>query len=485
MTIQKLFAPLVLLLSACSFTPEGEYFKEIPETSPIDIISLSNYDTEDTIRIYQATEFKFEVSSTMGNIHDVNVLLDDHSQPVYFTTLNNGSFKFENSPWSVSNLKSGTYELKITFTHSSGSGSLADKKGTETVDVWKKWTLIIDVDAPPQPVIKFSEENGYLKLSWAPFSKPSFKSYTIDIYMEDWYKKRITITDPTQAYWIDSAYVTGLRMKYYIGVLTVNTGSYNNTEFKVPQNVTIDYNASDSSAYITWNKPRFYKGFKSYELRPSFDQGPTIISDINDTTRLVKFKKVVYGSGLGASVTVNPVDNSYWPFYKYVSIENPCHAKKMWGYIRDLTYDVTRNTILVSRYDRICYYNSSLVGIDSISITTSDASLKGNFIYYSDQTNVIAYNLSSKTQYKIDVTTKPNYRTGPWNVQGAANGLVSYGYVSGNGPYGYVENVYDFSSSTLIYTKTTTYYNSSIAVYKPGVVNRWPICFLLQRQKHI
>jgi hypothetical protein len=458
--MRRLFAPLILL-TACTFTPEGEYFKEIPKTNTVDLISLSDYENEDTIRIYQATEFKFEVSTNKGNINDVEVLVDGQSQQHRMDDVNKYSFQISNI-WT--NFKTGTYDLKITFKHHSYSGSLGDKEGTEIVDVWKKWTLVVDLEAPPKPVLKLSEENGFLKISWDPFLKPNFKSYIIDISLNDSYKKRITLTDPAHAYLIDSAYVTGFRMKYSLSVQTVYTESYATSEFNEPQNVHMTYHPSDSTANVTWNKPRFYGAFKSYKVKKFFDADSTIISSVNDTTVMVKFKKVILGKDLGITLRINPVNNYYGAFTCYTTVTNPCDTKKMSGTPKSLKYDVVRNEIAGTKSNLVCYYNSLLEETDSITTNTPYPVIPvGNFLVYGINSSLVQYDLSSQTESRINVVSGSS----PSSLQRTTTGRVSYGYIVHNGFYRYVENIYDFSTSTFIYQNTITYLSSSVQYTNP------------------
>jgi hypothetical protein len=446
--MRRLIAPL-LLLTACTFTPEGEYFKDIPKTNPVDLIALSDYENEDTIRIYQATEFKFEVSSNSGNTSNVEILVDGQSQQYTRDDVNKYRFQISNI-WT--NLKTGTYELKITFKHHSNSGSLADKEGDEMVDVWRKWTLVVDLEAPPKPVLKLSEQNGYLKLSWIPFSKPNFKAYIIDISQYGSYKKRITITDPTQAYLVDSAYVTGYPMKYSLTVQTVYAASYTTSEFKETQTVSMVYHASDSTADVTWSKPRFYNAFKSYVIQNFNDSDSIIISNVNDTTQLVKFKKVIMGTYLGIALQVKPVNNYYGTFSCYTSVTNPCNAKKLAGSPQSLKYDVIKNKIVGTKSNLVCYYNSSLEEVDSITTSTPYPVVPwGDLLTYGSNTSLVQYNLSSQTENKISVSS------GPSNLQRTATGRISYGYTIHNGFYTYFGYVYDFSTSTVIYHNSKTY----------------------------
>ncbi|MGC4023182.1 MAG: hypothetical protein QM734_15185 [Cyclobacteriaceae bacterium] len=164
---------LVIILgfaAACTYSPNEKYVSPIKQKLPNATITLNNYNSQDTIYIYQAADFQFNISAANITITEVDVFL---SGVTVFSTSSatGGTFSI-----SGNNLKTGTYELKVQFKSNSGSGSLADVSGAEQVQVWKSWTLKIDVDPPAKPILQKSIENGFLKISWTPFKKAALST---------------------------------------------------------------------------------------------------------------------------------------------------------------------------------------------------------------------------------------------------------------------------------------------------------------------
>ena len=175
---------LVIMFVSCTYTPEEKYFAEIQQILPQASITLNTYNEKDTIYLYEATNFQFTISTSVS-IKTSTIMMG--SKSLFTTSAASGTFFI-----AYENLKTGTYELKIQFTSTSGTGSLADKKGIETVEVWRKWVLVIDVDPPPTPVIQTSKQNGFLKVSWTPYLKKNFKNYVLTINRP--YGKYVTLT---------------------------------------------------------------------------------------------------------------------------------------------------------------------------------------------------------------------------------------------------------------------------------------------------
>ena len=69
---------------------EDYYFKKIPQHDPVASISLESYAETDTIRIYNITNFKYDLQIAKGNIKEVHVMLD--GQAILNATSSSGSF---------------------------------------------------------------------------------------------------------------------------------------------------------------------------------------------------------------------------------------------------------------------------------------------------------------------------------------------------------------------------------------------------------
>src|SRR5688500_12421054 len=146
----------LLLLAGCTYMPEEVSFTEVPIPENVYSISLNDYDEADTIFLYGEANFSYRASTSPGDILNMYVTLDEASLGGDSQA---GTFSIKNE-----HLKTGIHELKIMFRATSGSGSLADLSGREQFQVWRTWTVKIDVDPPPKPTITQTVENGFVKL---------------------------------------------------------------------------------------------------------------------------------------------------------------------------------------------------------------------------------------------------------------------------------------------------------------------------------
>ncbi len=445
----------LLLTCSCTYEPEIDFFKEIELSEPKASISLNGFSNSDTIQLFSGAEFNFTVGVERGNIQIVQVLFNDTKLMETGSTSGNFTLGYPH-------VKTGTFELKIQLITTSGSGSFADQVGVELFQVWRKWVVKIDVDIPPKPVIKFSTENGFLKINWPKYTKKNFHSYLF------WSRKYPTgktfiITDPDQTSVIDSSYVGGYEVEY--SVLVRTTTSLTNGDMKVrndPQEFKLTYRASDSTAIMQWRKP-FTSAFKDFQIT----ENGTIranLTAMNDTTYSMKLD-VYFGKDQEISFQVNPKYPLYAPFTASVIIKNPINAKKLHGNPA-LYYNSTINSVVGYKWDvnNLCFYDGTMQAIDSISVSAYGLHIPflGNFAYAEVNAGIRQINLFSKNYSDLPISYPPApsaYIQGPSHLTGSANKIVSYSYYAyPSGSRRYVENVYDINSGTML---------REVDIYKP------------------
>lgn len=272
------------LISGCMYVPDEEVFTDIALPDPVATIALSNYNDGDTIVLYTAADFSFNVGINKGNIKQVSVLLS--GKTLYDGSGPGGLFHIRDE-----NLKTGLFELKIEFISSAGSGSLLDKLGGEVFSVWRQWIVKIDVDPPPAPILEIGSNTEFLTLSWQPYLKDNFVSYEFVSFRGS---RHIVIEDRHVTSWTDSTFLWG-QAAYLV---TVNTLLHSQASQEVvaryPQELQFDYRAEDSTANFTWRKSHFYGAFKEVEILED-DSTRLKINTPTDTTVRLKLKDVIMG----------------------------------------------------------------------------------------------------------------------------------------------------------------------------------------------
>ncbi len=279
------FLTLLMLCLGCTLEPSGLSYEEIAAPNPTGFISLNNFDSSDTIALYNATDFEYQISINQGQIKTIQVLLDN---TVIYTGSASGKFSLN-----LDRLNRDPKKLKIEFITSSGTGSLADKAGAENFQIWREWILAVDVSSPTTPVLSLSKENGFMKLNWTGYSKPNFKSYSINVSYNSSFSKRINITNSKENYWIDSAYVGNVNAQYTVTINALQSRTSTSQIWnKDVQEFNNTYRAADSTVYLSWRKPSFRGPFKNYRIVENGIE--RLVTNINDTTLSFSLKEVVF-----------------------------------------------------------------------------------------------------------------------------------------------------------------------------------------------
>lgn len=461
--MHKLLAPLIALLAAaCTYLPDEEYFNTIPQSDPVTSISLENYNEQDTIFVYNITNLNFNVGTDKGVIKEVQVLVDNK----LLTRTNSLSDDFQINENNY--LKTGVYELKINFISSTGSGSYADKRDAEKITVWRTWTLVVEVDVPyrnSSADVKFSRENGFLKISWNPFLKPNFIKYELYIKNQNAYQGRtITITDPTKSFWIDSSFVDGGSAEYNVYAHTRYQGGGSGTKtFYSYNDFRLNYRASDSTALLSWRKAVYDRSFKQYTIQV-LNETPITIVNVGDTTLALKLKNVILGRSTAITFKMQGQQGAYSPPSRTIDITNPVVLKKIAGAPK-LIYNISRQAVIgLKNTGRLCVYNASLQVVDSVTLDKTNFPLpvQGNFAYFTNlSADVTQLNLLTLEKKTKSIASENGYRTGPWNISGTSTQLVSYDYISLINNYKYNEVIYDFATNTKVYSKIGASSNST------------------------
>jgi hypothetical protein len=269
--VKKLFwiiAFSITIFTSCTFKPYDESFTNVnPPVEPDGSITIPF--EKDTVYITGNTHVDFRFISSDHKIYKLTFDIGDYN--IYSS---NGESSIDGSFYfSYDFIEEGTYPLKMTSVVSSNSGSLADKTGHEGYELTKTWTVIYK-KYPIKPKVTFAGPvDGRLKIVWGKSNSISFQEYTIKegMYNYDidryYFKDIKTLTDASEAFFIDSNFVGGT-VKY---IITTKEGDFTSSSD------TLTYNAKNMGFYIqndnslnriySWDKTEFYNNFGRIEIK--------------------------------------------------------------------------------------------------------------------------------------------------------------------------------------------------------------------------
>lgn len=379
---------LFMILVCCRYEiPGDKYFKDIKKTTPTAVISLSDYNNNDTIYIYQPTQFQFAISATNVNISKVDVLLGSTSISSFTNT--SGSFYLSSANW-----VNGSSSLKIQFTANSGTGSLADHLGAETVTLWRSWVLVVDANPPPAPILTVSNLNGFLKLNWSAFKKHSFVEYVVYQGHNTKSGVPIVIKDPNVTSYVDSSYVGGINT-YTVATVAATGQNSSNLTVNYPQSASYVYHASDSTLKLIWRKPHYSSALKSITITEN-GKLINVLSPSADTTYSFHLTSAAFGSTSTIVLTQNASNPfpGYVPFSFTTLIDNPTNAPHILASNPNFNQpnyfysQVLKAVVACNQKDGYArVYNSSMKVIDSLpAVGQFSLPYPGQYAYYTNST---------------------------------------------------------------------------------------------------
>jgi hypothetical protein len=287
----KIGFPILLLsiiASSCLLQSVEKNFRQVdptPNSANQSAISYSYdgvvfYPMTDTIWLSDQVQFKF----TGGNVYQYKILIG--TQLVSVDGIAKGTYLVQKGQ-----LQNGVYDLQFIQSIVTGTGSLADKLGTESSDITTNRVVVVESGQTFTPTInKVAIQNGAVTLSWNQYSHTDFQSYKIIVTGADVYNpasREIIVTNQTQTSIIDSAYISG-KVNYQ---LVVNgTGSLASALY--PFNYTYSPRAelayvSPNQYKLSWLTPLTYNAVKYYNITLSAGYGlsPSIIVSNPKTTQ--------------------------------------------------------------------------------------------------------------------------------------------------------------------------------------------------------
>jgi len=286
-------------VSACTFDPEEEYFKDVEQPLPSST-AISFFSMKDTVDFRGMIDLNIHASSQMEIVR-------------HRLTLNGAVVAEQNGPPYAIHIDSrkypdGLYELKLTLTKRVIGESLAAKFGLELQDEELTRKVYIYNAPISKPEMYTTVDNGVLVLHWKPYTGRGFKKYTVTgTGMQD----QLTITDVHQSGIPIENYVGGTA-SFSMNVFAFNEMSSEHLQFVHSLNVSITRTAT--GIHVSWDESPFvnYDGAQvqiqngsSYDYveltkdQRSLDYDLAFIFPYHVGVLVSGYSKARYSSGIG------------------------------------------------------------------------------------------------------------------------------------------------------------------------------------------
>jgi hypothetical protein len=370
----------LIVLASCTFNSDEVYFKEIVVPVVEGTLAINVDSKNDTILIYKPTTFSVDFTANVGRIERVEVFLKDGLH----ATLRDPGQSFTIGQY---DFRTGVFDLRLKMTVDPQTGSITNRNGGERTVVERTYKLKIDADPPAAPVLQTSNENGFLKISWTPYTKPNFVSYRLSISTPNNSTRNVTITNPAATTFIDSAYTGGYTntTTYYITTNAIGSVT-RSVSSSHPLLLTHTYSTNDSIAKLTWRKMPFTKAFAEYIIKENNVERMRIQNPA-DTSVLLKINAV-----LNMQTTIQVQVLPKYPHTQYPAtthqrvLNNTVRGKQLPSNINTLVYNETFQNFFARRQPAnsplyTVRFDRDFNAIDSVNIR-GVIPFKGSHLYY-------------------------------------------------------------------------------------------------------
>ncbi len=429
---------LLVIAFGCTYEPEETFFEEIERDNAEYAVLLNEYSSMDTITIHASTTFNYNLHLSQGSLESLSVLLD--GQIIHNSNWPKGRFVIDGPL-----LKTGTYELKVQFVATSGTGSMADREGLEKVQVWRDWVLVIYADIPEPPVVQTYLEDGYQVVSWNPYTGKYFLDYSLTVYYEQGPPMTITLRDPSVTHWVDRSYVGGVTTGYGVAVRNrVGTSIWGRTIANFDFEPIATFNPQDSVITLNWKATPFVGPFGDYTIEA---EGKQLITITDPAKSSFTFKPATIGFNYTSTITFsckpkNATANAGTVIH--LDVLQEIGSRMKWN-VSQIYFNETVGIIVGysarSGVGWLHKFNAEMEAVDSTSfdILSHSVPFRGSFAYYPDKPNVMKLDLQTfEPSAVVAISGLTPFLSGPNSITGAANGIVSYGFLGPkpDGPLG-------------------------------------------------
>ena len=276
--LKSIFTLMVLILyMGCTdtFEPSGTYHVDVtPPAGDISAtIELTSSDPSATALIEDRTSFFFEATVEDRTIYESRAYLDDTL--IYSDHGHQGQFTID--PNLVAD---GPHTLRLDVYTNAGTGSLADKLGSEGYILYGEWPIQTMGDEPIEfpSITSTYPDSGKLRVNWTKSQRFKFEQYQLGT--------GYTTEDIDDTTYLASHYIGG-EHDYRVAV-TIAGVRYDGYQYTTPHPLphihTYDM-VGPTSMLLKWSPCAFYANFESYWAYVPYED-PVIKYDINDTTYL-------------------------------------------------------------------------------------------------------------------------------------------------------------------------------------------------------
>jgi hypothetical protein len=293
---------LMITNFSCDYQLDKEYFKEVDKPD-LNSIFIDLNEKNDTIAIFQSSQFKYKAEIGSKKIYKIVVYFDNKE----ITSFNSAEANFY---LSSQNYKDGFYIMRLEMYTSSGTGSLGDKLGAEQIKFVREWIASIDRTIPqPVSITSIKQTNGTLEIKWERYTQHNFQAYVLRKYCFDPYFgvylscEQYEIKSKSQTNFNDLNFMGGI-VRYELSVIGGGQpSSVTQKDFSFAFDPMLKHMWIDKkNVKLTWRKTPFFKNFQKYDLVVSgspIDQFS--ITSINDTSIIFE-PKIKFGSERSAII---------------------------------------------------------------------------------------------------------------------------------------------------------------------------------------
>jgi hypothetical protein len=307
--------PLALLVLACEHSPKGKYYVDLNRET-YGNINIDLLNQPDTILLLRETNFNYNISLQEGQIiHNTEITLD--GEVISSTNSANNTFRLVPADY-----ETGLHVLKAEVTTTTGTGSLSDVAGAESLLYSREWIIVIDHTPPAGLTItSIAKFNGKLRIEWTKNSSVNFSHYIVYRILVNPFTHDVNetglalISDADSNWYVDDSYIGG-PVSYYIQNVEVNysiqgvPGSY---EDSYPKFLSAQKTEADK-VKLTWNKTRFPGNFGKYEIavRDKINETFTTLFSTDNPDDTAYTATICFGDSSDIWLNTVPLKVEYW-----------------------------------------------------------------------------------------------------------------------------------------------------------------------------
>lgn len=465
-----------LCFHSCEYEPTKVYQRSVDQNVlPPEIQTIELNLDNDSIYLYTDKVVNFVFNTSNQKIKAVRFLLDGNEQKIVYS--NNGVFTLD-----YGDITEGVHTLLIEIYTEAGTGSIADKIGVEGYLFSKGWALIVNKSYYKE--INATDQNGFLKITWAKYLGSDFKEYIV--YRTRGWGSEIEIKRLKTAGFIDSTYV-GEGGEYIIKVNTLNETLIWWSRLDLQQDLPeVKFTATENNQYsFHWNRSRFYNAVDTFEIYQNIgNYGKyTRVKSTQNPDDTIFFTTALFGDDVTVNLKLVPKNKIilYTPPYYYL-YESSLNVNMGFSFldsyksITDIHQVNNDEFIYVQYYDSLIKYSISKkritekIGFHATGCSTGEfyslkTSPSGKYLttYVGCNDDVLWTNSNNLSNYSL---RNLKYLTGQQYVPSIPISDIGTGIIHGTGEGFYL---YDFNSSvTLAHYKKDFYGGRGLTISPSG-----------------